>query len=78
MAKVGALSLLVKVHQEKNRNQKKNSTVFDRESNSLSTTVDLFFDCGFFFLVHFYGQIPASEFYQGYSNTTVNLVLQQI
>ena len=42
MVEVATLSLPVKVHPEKNRNQKKNSTVIDREFDSLSITVEFF------------------------------------
>jgi hypothetical protein len=76
MVDVGTWSLPVKVHQEKNRNQKQISTVFDRAIKFPIDHRRVFFDCGFF-LVHFYWQTPVSEFYQGYSSrssTTVNLV----
>jgi hypothetical protein len=42
MVEAGNWSLLTKVHPEKKTAIEKNSTVFDRESNSKSNTVDLF------------------------------------
>jgi hypothetical protein len=41
MVEVGTWSLPVKVHPEKNRNQK-NSTVIDREFDPVSITVEFF------------------------------------
>ena len=67
MVEVGTWSLPVKVHPEKNRNQK-NSTVIDREFDFLSITVE-FSASGFFFRCTFMGKLMhASEFSQGYSN----------
>jgi hypothetical protein len=42
MVEVGIWSLRVKVHPEKNRNQKKNAPVVDREFDSLSPTLEFF------------------------------------
>ena len=72
MVEVGTRSLHTEVHQEKNRNQKKtryqkNSTVSDKEFDSLSLTVEFFFWLRFLFLVNFCMQTPAIEFNQGYS-----------
>jgi hypothetical protein len=68
MVEVGTWSLHVKSAPRK-KNPIKNSTVIDRESDSLSITVDFFFYCGFFFLVHFYMQAHVSEFNQGHSSS---------
>ena len=48
LIKFANMSLHVKMHQEKKTAIKKNSTVIDRESDSLSITVE--FLIGFFFL----------------------------
>ena len=47
MVEVGTWSLHVKSAPRK-KTPIKNSTVIDRESDSLSITVEFFFDCGFF------------------------------
>jgi hypothetical protein len=54
MVEVGTWSLLTKVTPKKNRNRK-NSTVYDREFDSLSDTVE-FFDLRIFLYVTFCGQ----------------------
>ena len=73
LIKFANMSLHVKMHQEKKTAIKKNSTVIDRESDSLSITVE--FLIGFFFLgalLHansmylpppysFYGEITGSR-----------------
>ena len=61
MVEVGTWSLHVKSAPRK-KNPIKNSTVIDRESDSLSITVEFFFDCGFFSGCTFTGklQVPTS------------------
>jgi hypothetical protein len=49
MVEVGTLSLFAKVHPEKKPQSKKNSTVSDREFDSLSLTIE-FFDLRIFSL----------------------------
>jgi hypothetical protein len=48
---------------------KKHSTVRNRKSNALILTVEVFFDCGFFFLVNFCKQTPGT-----YLHHTVSMV----
>jgi hypothetical protein len=56
MVEAGTWSLQVKVHPEKKPQSKKNSTVIDREFDSLSITVE-FFDLRIFSLGAF---LPAN------------------
>jgi hypothetical protein len=61
LIKFANMSLHVKMHQEKKTAIKKNSTVIDRESDSLSITVE--FLIGFFFLGALFTcklQVPTS------------------
>ena len=67
MVEVGTWSLLTKVTPKKNRNQK-NSTVSDREFDSLSDTVE-FFDLRIFSLCELLWEIYSSEFVKATVNT---------
>ena len=62
------------MHPEKRCN-KNNSTVVDKEFDSLSTTVELSLIAVFFFGVHIYAQTPAREVDQVHSTAkyVVNL-----
>jgi hypothetical protein len=65
--------LHVKNHPEKKPLSKKNSTVSDGESDSLSETVE-FFLTAVFLGVNFYMETPASEFCQGHSSIRIRQV----
>ena len=67
MVEVGTWILFTKVTPKKTA-IKKNSTVSDREFDSLSDTVE-FFDLGFFLYVNFCGKILLANFVKAAVNT---------